>query len=351
MKIINTKKFRKLRSENYSYNFNKINGYFERWGKTQEDDPDYCPFGCEIADIEIVVDGCPKGNSGKICNFCYKGNGIGAPQYMSLETFKVVFSKLPKILTQIAFGITSVNANPDTISIMKYCRDNGVIPNVTISGRDNLTDAQIKELVSLLGAAAFSIYQEDKDQCYDLIERFAKAGLKQQNVHFMISLETLPFAYEVIKDIQNDKRLSNINAIVWLSLKPKGRGVIYHQLPQDKFTELVQHCLKNNIRFGMDSCGAHKTLKSLTDEQRKQFGNCIEDCESTRMSLYCDYLGRFFPCSFVAGEKLDIWENGINLLEVTDFLKDVWFHPSTVAFRDKVVECNKNCDNCCHFQV
>lgn len=42
-----------IRSENYNYDFSKIDGFFKRWGKTLEDDPVYCPFGPEIADIEL----------------------------------------------------------------------------------------------------------------------------------------------------------------------------------------------------------------------------------------------------------------------------------------------------------
>ena len=340
-----------IQSESFNHYFDKVTGFAATWGKTKEENPDFCPFGPLLADIEIVVDGCPKGKSGKICNFCYKGNSTGVPRYMSLETFKTIFYKLPKTIGQIAFGITSVNANPDTYAIMEFCRDNGVIPNVTISGRDNLTDNQIEALVSLLGACAFSIYQEDKDQCYDLIYRFAKAGLKQQNIHYMISLESIDFAYEVINDIKTDDRLYNINAIVFLSLKPKNRGALYHQLPQEEFTKLFQHCMKNGISYGADSCGAHKTLNAMTDVQRKQFGNSIQDCESTRESMYVDYLGNFFPCSFIAGEELNIWKTGIDLLTITDFSKDVWYHPSVVSFRDKVMTCNKNCGNCCHFKV
>ena len=44
--------------------------------------------------------------------------------------------------------------------------------------------------------------------------------------------------------------------IVLLSLKPKGRAINrFHKLPQEKFNELVNFALENNIGIGFDSCG------------------------------------------------------------------------------------------------
>jgi intein/homing endonuclease len=57
---------KKFRSKDYNYNFNISNGYFERWGKTREDDPTWSPYGCEIMDIEISDgESCPM-----TCAFC-----------------------------------------------------------------------------------------------------------------------------------------------------------------------------------------------------------------------------------------------------------------------------------------
>jgi hypothetical protein len=90
-----------LHSKDYNFIFDRKTGFFARWGKTQEDDPEYSPFGPEIADIEIATS-C-KG-VGTPCDFCYKKNNPNG-EYMTLETFKVLFAKFPPILTQIAVGI------------------------------------------------------------------------------------------------------------------------------------------------------------------------------------------------------------------------------------------------------
>jgi len=100
-KIYENEEKKLLRSENYSYDFSKVTGFFARWGKTVEDDPDFSPFGPEIMDLEISVNGCPNN-----CPFCYKGNSNEAPTNMSFETFKIIFDKflIPAKLIELEDG-------------------------------------------------------------------------------------------------------------------------------------------------------------------------------------------------------------------------------------------------------
>ena len=72
----------------------------------------------------------------------------------------------------------------------------------------------------------------------------------------------------------------------------------------------------------------------------------IEACESTLFSYYINVDGMGFPCSFCEGEDKF---TGIDVKDAKNFLKDVWYHPETLKFRDKVSGC-KDCNNCriCH---
>src|SRR5689334_20502127 len=172
MKVILTDKARMVRSPVYNYNFDIETGYFERWGRTEDEDPDWSPFGPEIMDIEVSEgEGCPM-----TCAFCYKGNKKGNKALnMSLETFKSLFSKFPKTVTQIAFGITSVGTHPELFDIFQHCRDNQVVPNVTINGADPLTDEQIQKLISVVGAMAISLNKTNFEKGMDLIDRLTTA--------------------------------------------------------------------------------------------------------------------------------------------------------------------------------
>jgi hypothetical protein len=86
MKLLETNTHKIVRSEDYNFIFDKQSGVFARWGSTEEDDPEFSPFGPEIADIEIttICDGI--GNKGP-CKFCYKAN-TSKGEYMSLETLQ-----------------------------------------------------------------------------------------------------------------------------------------------------------------------------------------------------------------------------------------------------------------------
>jgi len=327
-----------------------VDGFFQRWGGTIDDDPAFSPFGCEIADIEISAgESCPMS-----CAFCYKGNRKGDASkstHMSLETFSGILAKFPKydghfFTTQIAFGITSIGAHPELFDIFRHCRKNNIIPNVTINGADPLTDDQIKTLVELTGAMAISINSSIKDKGYQLISKLITAGARQLNIHFVVSRQSIKFAYELCDDLKNNPQLAGINAVVFLGLKPKNRGQSFDVLPTDEFIKLVEYALKNNIRFGFDSCSAPKFQSavdkstSMPDAIKHQLMECAERCESSLFSAYMDADGHYWHCSF--GEGMDI-ANGIDMKTVTNFMSEVWNSEKTNQWRTRLLELNREC--------
>ncbi len=160
-----------LASDTFNYVFDKTNGFTATWGKTEEDDPEYSPFGPTLLDIELSTI-CHKG-----CSFCYKSNNKNGKN-MSFETFKILFSKFPKVLTQIAFGIGSIDVNPDLFPIIEYCRENGIIPNLTING-ERMSPRLYDRLAKTCGAVACSLY--DFDTCYTAVgELTSRIGSKQK---------------------------------------------------------------------------------------------------------------------------------------------------------------------------
>jgi len=352
-KLMVNDRFKIFRSEDYNYNFDLLSGTFMRWGRTQEDDPTWSPFGPEIADIEISSGaGCPMS-----CNMCYKGNQKGnSAENMSLENFKFIFEKFPKydgnfFLCQVALGITSIASMPDFFPICEYLRSNKVIPNVTINGADPITDGELKKLISLMGAMAISLNKTNFEAGLNLIHRFISGGAKQINVHYVVSRQSEKFAYTLCDAFQNDERLKGLNAIVFLSLKPKERGQFLDILPEDDFKKLIRHCLSNGIRFGADSCSAHKVIGSFDSNQHKMYDHLIEPCEASKFSFYFNNEGKHYPCSFLEGENRDIWKDGIDLTKITDFVKEVWNNTSVAKFRDDVTTSNKNGNNCCHYKI
>jgi hypothetical protein len=333
-----------LRSPDYNYNFNKKNGYFERWGAEEKDDPSYSPFGPEILDLEISSGKC-SGN----CHFCYKQNGINEQEYnMTFEQFKVIFDKMPKVLTQIAYGLCDMHTNPDTFKMMQYAREYGVIPNFTTNGKD-VTDCVAELSARLCGALAVSIV--DKEKSYNAIKLFSdtvkrlgdKATLKQINIHQLLSMETFEKAKQIVVDVATDPRLKNVNAIVFLQYKHKNPNSPFHSmLDPIKYRELVDHCEKYKVNYGFDSCSCGLFMSSVKDHKNyEMFKQVSEPCESGIFSAYTNCKGVYFPCSFC--EEMGEWKDGVDILNCVDFVKDIWNNECLITFRNNLLKNGRKC--------
>lgn len=330
----------------YNYIFLKESGFFQRWGKTVDDDPLYSPIGPEILDLEISINGCPNA-----CNFCYKNNLNTQATNMSLETFKEIINKIPKSLTQVAFGITGIQTNPDFIPMMKYCREIGIVPNFTLSGID-LTDEIADEVSQVAGALAVSAYEKDKNVCYDTIQKFTSRGMKQVNIHIMVSQETIPFVFEVCEDRMTDERLKDMHAIVFLGVKPKGRAKEgYQSLSKGQYAKLVHFCLNKGFNFGFDSCSAPKfeaaiKCMEVTSTIKDKMVEASESCESSLFSAYINVFGEYWHCSFSEEED---GQKMVDVMMAKDFYSDIWYSDTVMEFRSKLLD--TMIDGCRHCHV
>lgn len=76
---------------------------------------------------------------------------------MSFTTFRAILDKIPRSLTQIALGIGDLDANPDLWRMFECCRDNQIIPNITINGQ-KINEELAKKLVNYCRAVSISHY-------------------------------------------------------------------------------------------------------------------------------------------------------------------------------------------------
>ena len=332
-----------IKSEKYNTLFNKQTGFFLRWGEETTIDPDYSLIGPEIADIEISSGMCHNN-----CPFCYKGNKKdGKLHNMTLDEFKIIFDKLTKYrtLTQIAFGITSPSDNPEFFEMMKYSKEHGVIPNYTCNGTD-MTEELAKITASLCGAIAISV--NDKEKSYDSVKMLTDLGMKQVNFHVVAHNNSFDKIMGIIDDIKNDKRLEKLNALVLLKYKPKGTNAgIYSSLTQEQYNLIFKKAKEVGIPIGFDSCSCFSYLKAIEDEENYDLlSQYAEPCESTMFSIYVNSHCEVSPCSFSENEIRDNgenWTSGINLLEIEDFNKDVWFNDRIVHFRNNLLKNGRKC--------
>ena len=338
-------------SENYNYWFNSNNGEFARWGKTTDDDPKWGSL--EIFDLEVseVCQGIPKSpdQPASPCSWCYKSN-TQVGRNMTFETFKGIFDKLPQTLTQIAFGVGDIWSNPDLVKMFEYCRENdhnpGVIPNLTTNGH-GLTDEWVQTLVKHCGGVAVSVYSP-KDVCYDAVQKLIAGGMTQVTVHQLVAEETFEKCKEVIMDAATDPRLKGLKAVLFLTLKPKGKRNKMNILKDvNKYRELIDLAMNNNVNIGFDSCSAPIFLMAMKDHPRfEEFSQMSESCESNRFSGYANVEGVYWHCSFT--EDHPNWK-GIDLKKAEDFNKDVWMHPEVQRFREKLIcQSNDHIDKECY---
>lgn len=346
--LVDTQSTKMFKSDDCNFIFDKSTGTMCTWGKTEDDDPVFAPFPF-ILDIEITTK-C-NGPNNKLCSFFYKSNNPNGYN-MPFEHFKDIVDKMP-FLTQMALGADAHGTtNPEMFKMMRYARESGIIPNLTIA---DVSEDVAKELADVAGAVAVSVYRHAGfDVGYDSIKRLSDAGLEQVNIHFMISSSTIKDAYKIIDDSKTDERLKGLNAIIFLGLKQKGRGSKFDYVSTEQYQQLVQYCLDNDVRFGFDSCSAPAFLRAVENHpQYEDFKIHTEDCESTLFSSYINEKGEFFPCSFTENWKEGSWDVGISVLDSNDFISDVWNHQKTVDFRNTLINNtdHNKCRNCPAFAV
>ena len=335
VKILENKDYKSLVSPDYNYIFNKNTGFFARWGKTKEEDPiQGLP---EILDIEIttICDGATSVG----CSACYKSNSENGIN-MTYDSFKTIIGKLPKSICQLAFGAdATLKSNPDIWKMMEYSREKGIIPNITVASVD---DYVADNIAKYCGACSVSRYS-NKNHCYDTVKRLTDRGMNQVNIHFVLHEKSFEMALETLNDIKNDERLSKLNAIVFLSLKTKGRGKNFKIMSNEKFNELIEIAFEMGINFGFDSCSYHKFENSIkNNEKYSELIKFAEPCESSLFSTYIDVEGKFFPCSFTPNNEL--WGNeGIDVINCKNFLDDIWFNEKVIKFRETLINNERKC--------
>lgn len=346
-RVVETDTTKSIHHPDIQIGFRKTDGYTVTEGNNVDS---YSPIGAFIADIEIttICHGVPqKDGTKKLCEMCYK-QGSPNGTYMSIDTYRKVLDNINKYktITQVALGADAeAKTNPDLEAILAYTRASGVVPNITVASLDDETADLIADYC---GGVAVSVY-DDFDVAFDTIKKLTDRGMNQVNIHRCIHEDNFESTMKLLDSIGNDSRLEKLHAVVFLSLKQKGRGIGFQRLSDEKFRELYRRCVEEKISFGMDSCGSKKFLDAASEYGNyDQIVDYVESCESSRMSAYVNVGGKFSPCSFIEG--ISGWETGIDVTGDIDFLSDVWHHPDTVEFRNKLLA-TKDCNGCCSCPV
>lgn len=303
----------KIRRHIGDYNFiaDQDSGMTFRWGKSFEDNPSFAPVP-ELVDISIS-NHCSKG-----CDYCYRGSEPDG-SFMSLDDYKFVLSSLnhPKHgnVFQVALGGGEPLEHPEILEIFNITKQFNIVPNFTTNG-ENITQTIVDNINGKVGAVAVS-FNNLNDIDNSKIDLLIKGGIRT-NIHYVIDRNNIKQAIQILRGDYN-KKLEGVNAIIFLTFKPSGRGDSKHILRNDtsllKFLELIDNN-KASCNIGFDACFVPLLMRFT-----KTSIDFIDSCEVGYFSVYIDEKLRVAPCSFSNNKDsyslkehdfYDIWLNKFN---------------------------------------
>ena len=301
------------------------------------------PFWLELPSLlDIGVMGTCKNK----CRICYQGHE--KEENMSVENFKRIIDEVKHHTNQVALGGRGdPNNHSNFKEIIKYSRNNDVIPNYTTSGIE-LTSEQIK-ISKNCGAVAVSAY--DKPYTYEAIRQLIAAKIKT-NIHLVFSKETYNLCIKILlgynpwKTLEHQGNkisqfdLSKLNAAVFLLFKPRGASELFTELIPSKiqFLFFSEHAVNPQCEFkvGMDSCLVNHVTQHTKPKDPFQY-MCVDTCEAARMSAYITPDMKLMPCSFADKET---W--GVSLQKRT--IEDVWKNSEPFKkFREALTKTPNQC--------
>jgi radical SAM protein with 4Fe4S-binding SPASM domain len=238
---------------------------------------------------------CAHGKSGLCLRSgveCYQ-DGLGLfEENMPFARYKKIIDECRGRTFQVALG---GRGDPDMHGqfpeILKYTRENGVVPNFTTSGF-GLDERLIPDIKKYCGAVAVSWYRNE--YTVKALNLFLSAGIKT-NIHYCLSNGTID---EAIRMIERKQYPEKINRVIFLLHKPVGLGRRSNVLRTDdervkRFFSLFDRP-ETVDKAGFDSC----SVPALLAFSEKLHPMCIEACEAGRFSAYVSPDYRLFPCSF-----------------------------------------------------
>lgn len=322
--------------------FNPNTGFYMRSGVIEDGkdtgkDPFMTSFP-ELLDIGVMGH-CVHGASGLCIKSgvqCYQ-NGLKTKYpNMSFENFKRIVDECKGKTFQFALGGRGdVDQHEDFEKILRYCRENGIVPNFTSSGL-GFNENIVSLCKELCGAVAISWYRQE--HTYKAIQMLLDVGIKT-NIHYVLGNNSIDEAIERLKSNDFPK---GVNAIIFLLHKPVGLGQENNVLDiEDKRVKEFFHIIDTqqfDFKIGFDSC----TVPALINMTSNINEDSFDTCEGGRWSAYITSDMKMLPCSF---DNQDMrWAYDIS----NDTVQNAWnskqFEDFRDHFRNSCSGCNRQCE-------
>ena len=202
--------------EGYNFIGDTETGVTMRWGTALGEDPLFAPWP-ELADISI------SNHCSKNCDFCYRDSKPDN-SFMSVADYESVLDSLTSprwgSVFQVALGGGEPLEHPDFIAIIEQTWKRGIVANFTTNGH-GVTKSLAENIAGKVGAVAVSVAKMEEIPTVQL-KMLADAGIRT-NLHFILDNGSIGQATEILEGRFNHL-LDDVNAVIFLTFKPRGRG-------------------------------------------------------------------------------------------------------------------------------
>ncbi|WP_420237710.1 radical SAM protein [Telmatobacter bradus] len=283
-------------SSEYNFVGDTETGITMRWGRTPEEDPVFAPWP-ELADI-FISNHCSAG-----CTFCYRDSRADN-SFMALEDYERVLDALTSprwgSVFQVALGGGEPLEHPDFLKILEATTRRGIIANFTTNGQ-HVTREVAQSIAGLVGAVAISTSNLDHlDR--NKIDYLVSAGIRT-NLHYILDRNSIFQAIDILHGAYREL-LADVNAVIFLTYKPRGRADASLCLEDGPELRAFLASVSNNnagVHIGFDACFVPLLLHDTDTEAQY-----VDACECAFFSIYIDEKLNVKPCSF-ATEGKDAW--------------------------------------------
>lgn len=306
--------------------FDPKSGFYARTGVIENGkDTGVDPFMASAPSIlDIGICGhCSCGLAGKCGVQCYQSGHTRRDPHMTLEEYKTIVDQAKRKTLQVALGgAGNPDEHPDFEAILKYTRENDIVPNFTTAG---VTFDERKAAIckSWCGAVAVSHYRKPFSE--RAISLLLAAGVTT-NIHYVLGNDSID---EAINRLKRKDFHEGVNAVVFLLHKPVGLGREDNVLRvDDPRVEEFFHLIDSETfpwSIGFDAC----SIPALLQFNHNIDPDSYDTCEGGRWSAYIGPDLRMTPCSFDQDHR---WAVDLR----THTLQEAWDSPQFEDFRNRV---------------
>ena len=312
---------------------------------------DAVPHGHLSAPTEVhwaVTNRCSGG-----CTGCYMNSQPSTVVELSTEELKASLRTLHDMgVFHVALGGGEAFEREDFFEIVSYCREIGLVPNLTTSGQ-SIGEKQI-EICKLMGQVNVSVdgiglhygvngRNGEFEKAFTALWRLKKAGV-QAGINCVVSRHNFSLLAEVIGFAADE----GLNEVEFLKFKPSGRGrcryrenALTQEMIRDFYPVLMRIPRPASLELKIDCSFIPALLYHRPP--RDDLEKCaVAGCEAGNLLLAVKSDGTFSGCSFV--------DNGDH--EPVAGIASRWHESAHLrCFRDLVTNAKEPCRSCEYLPV